>query len=939
MILRQVRLNLLNPLLMLFMATHVSVGQAQIVTNITPTTAPDLNLGTQTTTSGSTTSITGGTRPGNGTNLFHSFDAFSLGTGDIAHFQNNMALPTTNIIGRVTGGTISNIDGTLRTNNPLNPGDSLNFGAAHLWLMNPTGIVLGPNAVLDVGGAVTFTTADYLRFQNSTTLFDLASTSTSLGPLAVDPVTSFGFLNLTPPAPITVQGSILKLPEGRPLSLIGGNITVQSGTLGDGTTQAASLQAPGGQINLVSVASPGDVLLPNFLPAQNINGTSFSTIGTVSLSEGTVLDASGQLDGTGTPIGAGAGGTVFIRSGRLVMDTSIIKSTTIGPTDGADTAVELHVGQDVTLTNEAVISTQTFGRGRGGDVQITAGTLTLSNASGVITETQSGDGVGGNLRLNIGTLTIQAGPLGTANIRSANLNFGTDVDLDGVPDVFGLGGSVAIHGIQGQGSAADSVIMSGGSRIASETLVSGNGGPISITAQALTLGDTASINASTFGDGLGGTIDLAIQQLHITGGATVTSHTDSIGLGAAAGGTITVHGLAGEGSKADSVTLSGPNTGLISETFGTAKLGDITVRAKTISLTDGAVIQAGTPVDTGSAGTVTIEGDSVSISSRSFISSQAFSLPAGPVKITANQFTMDNGSIITNTSSELTDGRGGDVLIQAGSIRLTNRASINSTTNNIARAGDITFSATGPATVTNGSSITASSTGSGNAGNITMASGSTLFMENSSVTTEASQASGGQITVNAKEMIRLINSPLSTSVAGAAGDSNGGNISIDPDFVILKGSPILARAFAGSGGAIDVTSGLFLADPASVVDASSTLGVSGTVQINAPINNLSSVVGRLPESLLSVQALLRASCAAKLAQGATSSFVERGRDGIPTGPDSLLASPYLPMTVVHSGQPQAKPLAKTSGLQLRRLLGHEVPASVTLISDHTACSS
>jgi len=136
-----------------------------------------------------------------------------------------------------------------------------------------------------------------------------------------------------------------------------------------------------------------------------------------------------------------------------------------------------------------------------------------------------------------------------------------------------------------------------------------------------------------------------------------------------------------------------------------------------------------------------------------------------------------------------------------------------------------------------------------------------------------------------------------------------------------------------------VTAGLFLADPASVVDASSTLGVSGTVQINAPINNLSSVVAQLPESLLAVQALLRASCAAKLAQGATSSFVERGRDGIPAGPDGLLVSPYLPMTAEQSKQRQATPSTRISGVQLRRLLGQKMPSSITLILDHAACSS
>jgi filamentous hemagglutinin family protein len=63
--------------------------------------------------------ITGGSRPDGGSNLFHSFDFFSVGTNDIAHFQNDMMLPTTNIIARVIGDAAglrqaSTIDGILQ---------------------------------------------------------------------------------------------------------------------------------------------------------------------------------------------------------------------------------------------------------------------------------------------------------------------------------------------------------------------------------------------------------------------------------------------------------------------------------------------------------------------------------------------------------------------------------------------------------------------------------------------------------------------------------------------------------------------------------------------------------------------------------------------------------------------------------------------------------
>src|SRR5438552_14321693 len=74
--------------------------------------------------------ITGGTRPGGGTNLFHSFGEFGVPPNHIANFLNETALPTSNILARVTGNIRSDIFGTIQTTG---------FGNANLFLMNPYG--------------------------------------------------------------------------------------------------------------------------------------------------------------------------------------------------------------------------------------------------------------------------------------------------------------------------------------------------------------------------------------------------------------------------------------------------------------------------------------------------------------------------------------------------------------------------------------------------------------------------------------------------------------------------------------------------------------------------------------------------------------------------------------------------------------------------------
>ena len=136
-------------------------------------------------------------------------------TGETALFTDTGATGSIrNVIGRITGGSPSSIDGGIASTIP----------GANLFLMNPYGFMFGPNAWINVPGSFHVTTADYLKMADGAKFYaDLGKTSV----LSTEPVSAFGFLTSTP-APISVEGSKLFGDPLSTISFIGGNIEIKN---------------------------------------------------------------------------------------------------------------------------------------------------------------------------------------------------------------------------------------------------------------------------------------------------------------------------------------------------------------------------------------------------------------------------------------------------------------------------------------------------------------------------------------------------------------------------------------------------------------------------------------------------------------------------------------------------------------------------------------
>ncbi|TVQ58526.1 MAG: CHAT domain-containing protein [Spirulina sp. DLM2.Bin59] len=231
---------------------------------------------------GQTYRITGGTEAG--ANLFHSFQQFGLNAGEIAQFLSQPGIE--NILGRVTGGDPSVINGLLQVTG----------SNANLYLMNPAGMIFGSGSSLDIPGSFTATTADRIGFDGG---WFNAFGSNDYSALIGNP-NQFSFLNAQPGG--IINGGNLTTPGN--ISLIGGTV-VNTGTIsGDHVTLAA---VPG--TSLVRLAQPGMLLTVEVEASQLAAGI-------------TALDLPALLTGSGLNI------PMAVNSGE-VMITNSVKGHTV----------------------------------------------------------------------------------------------------------------------------------------------------------------------------------------------------------------------------------------------------------------------------------------------------------------------------------------------------------------------------------------------------------------------------------------------------------------------------------------------------------------------------------------------------------------------------------------------------------------------------------
>lgn len=522
--------------LVLGMVAPTPIARAQV-------TAAQDGIATNVTTSGGGGSqnyeITDGTQKGG--NLFHSFQQFDLGRGDVANFVTNPAIA--NVFGRVGGGNASFIDGQLRVTG----------SNANLYLMNPAGIVFGANATLDLPASFLATTASGLQFPQDTWTLTSDNVSRLNGDLEA---LSFDF---SLPGTL-VQAGTLGVNGGQTLTLAGGTL-VNTGVL-TGENLALATLSPGQRLLLnvpgqllrldiqMSTTSPQSapftiLALPQLLTGQNPGNNLATDLRVSNQGAGdpvvtwqgdgqAILSAPGDLVIRGN-LGisqANDGGGLWVRSAHdldaLASEIAARSYWGTGGTVDLQARDRLFAGQ--------IATPSTYGRG---------GTITLRSGGdlglGGDLDASSAYDQGGNIHLTSGANLYSRWALVQTNGGTVSLTAGWNLDAGMIlsRDLWGQGGAMILDSRGGAlklWGKLDSSGAWGGGPIAlhsfgemdtyeagmiSSQSINGQGGAVDITAGSDLL--LTAINSASTGD-RGGNLTL-----HSGGTMLLTADLDSSG--------------------------------------------------------------------------------------------------------------------------------------------------------------------------------------------------------------------------------------------------------------------------------------------------------------------------------------------------------------------------------------------------------------------------
>ncbi|MCB1921849.1 MAG: hypothetical protein KDJ28_18010 [Candidatus Competibacteraceae bacterium] len=518
--------------------------------------------------------------------------------------------------------------------------------------------------------------------------------------LTVAPVEAFGFLG-NAPGTIEVDGSRLRVPRGATLSLIGGDLSFTNSTL----------YAPDGRLNMASAGSAGEII-PT---ANGLELRGFDTLGTINIAHTEAQrptvnlgPAWGRVELGNFDVSGAGGGNIFIQGERLLNQNGWLFADIYGDRSGSKIDVALNGAMRFTL--DARLTSTTLAAGRGGDITLNVGTLSLNDRAFITTAAwfdnqQGGDGGnlsvnardavtitginddGGRAGLSADALKGSTGDAGTIQVTTPVLTLNQQGVIQSSTQGSGAGGHVKLNvGI---------LTLDNRAYISTDSLkgATGDAGAIYVNTPVLTLSQGSAIQSDTLGSGAGGSVTLDVGFLTIESDAVIETGSWSKQAGGNVGDIIL---------NVDDLKMTGGGR-IITETWGAGQGGNLIIHAHNAVIITGVEGNYTSGLYAGALGK-NPNGNNGN---------------AGYIEVTTSKLTLDDGGLVIGEAERAS---GGVITLQVDHLKLLNGSEISSSV-----SGD-DFS---------------------DGGNVTLNGANVVALDGSSITATARQGKGGNITVNA----------------------------------------------------------------------------------------------------------------------------------------------------------------------------------------------
>ena len=645
----------------------------------------------------------------------------------------------------------------------------------------------------------------------------------------------------------------------------GGDINITTGSLS--ITRGAGVFA-----NTAATGNAGDVTI-NVHDTVSIDGE----------------NSNGGFSGVYTSVaknGIGNGGDINITTGSLSITRGAgVFANTAATGNAGD--VTINVPDTVSIDGEnsnggssgVYTSVAKNGIGNGGDINITTGSLSITNGAALSALTE-GQGNAGNVTINVRD-TVSLDGENSKEGSSGIFSLVADNLYTGQPPAVGDGGDINI--------TTGSLSITRGAGVFANTRGQGNGGRVIINARDTVLIDGEKSNGaasgvfSSVGDekellptiGNGGDINITTGSLSITRGAGVFANTAATGN--AGDVTINVHDTVSIDGENSNGGFSGVYTSVAKNGIGDG--GDIDITTESFSAIRGGGVFAN----------ASGQGD------------------AGNLNVTASQAVTlsGNSQLLVETTG---DGAAGDLMIETGRLTVTDGASVSSSTsssNPDGVGGKLIVNATQSLDLNNGARLLAQSNDTAAAAGSIQISTGNLTARNGTIATSTTKSAGGAITINARDIRLSGDSDIRSNVASGA--DNGGQINLTADSILaFDDSDILAFARDGRGGDITLNTPAFFGenyrpapkgtDPDTLennnqVDVNASGAVNGVI-IKPDVSFIQNSLTELPENQIDTDSLLANSCIVRRNQPTRGSFTIIGTGGFPQRPGDAQMSSF-----------------------------------------------